>query len=261
MLNKDNYVPWSSRLIRYAKSKPNGKFLVNSINNGPYVRQIIHEPGDPNSVPPVAESTHEQTNDELTDQEADSEKKDIKLFNEWEKFKSTDGESIESYYHCFSKLMHDFSREKHFPVKIASNLKFLNNLQPESNRSVTTVHQTKDLYQVDYTQLYDLLKLNQAENGYNAVKNVKNRVVQNAVQNLGGNNDITLIDLYLIKSNGNNGIQLQAEEFDLMAAAGDIDYIEDVNANCVLMANLHQASTSGIQIGKAPIYDSDGTSE
>ncbi|GJW26066.1 hypothetical protein Tco_0039877 [Tanacetum coccineum] len=44
-------------------------------------------------------------------------------------------------------------------------------------------------------------------------------------------------------------------------AEGDIDEIEDVNANCVLMANLWQALTSGIQIGKAPVYDSDGTSE
>ncbi|GKD43424.1 hypothetical protein Tco_1268069 [Tanacetum coccineum] len=53
-----------------SKSKPNGKLLVNSIKNGPYVRRIIREPGDPNSVPPVAESTHEHTDDELTDQEA-----------------------------------------------------------------------------------------------------------------------------------------------------------------------------------------------
>ncbi|GJV82968.1 hypothetical protein Tco_1522866 [Tanacetum coccineum] len=46
-----------------------------------------------------------------------------------------------------------------------------------------------------------------------------------------------------------------------MAVSGDIDKIEDVNANCVLMANLQQASTSSIQIGKALVYDSDGTSE
>ncbi|GJS16769.1 hypothetical protein Tco_0411241 [Tanacetum coccineum] len=70
MLNKDNYVPWSSHLLHYAKSKPNGKFLVNSIKNRPYVRRMIHEPGDPNSVPLVAESTHEQTDDELTKKEA-----------------------------------------------------------------------------------------------------------------------------------------------------------------------------------------------
>ncbi|GKC81218.1 retrovirus-related pol polyprotein from transposon TNT 1-94, partial [Tanacetum coccineum] len=56
-------------------------------------------------------------------------------------------------------------------------------------------------------------------------------------------------------------IQLQAEEYDLMSVAADIDEIEEVNANCILMANLQQASTSGIQTDKAPIYDSDGSAE
>ncbi|GKC58136.1 hypothetical protein Tco_1085734 [Tanacetum coccineum] len=65
------------------------------------------------------------------------QEKKAKLFNEWERFTSTDGESIESYYHRFSKLMNDFKRNKHFPEKIASNLKFLNNLQPEWSRHVT----------------------------------------------------------------------------------------------------------------------------
>ncbi|GKD86925.1 hypothetical protein Tco_1358079 [Tanacetum coccineum] len=44
MLNKDNYVPWSSRLLRYAKSRPNGKLIYNSIVNGPYLRRMIPEP-------------------------------------------------------------------------------------------------------------------------------------------------------------------------------------------------------------------------
>ncbi|GKF55344.1 hypothetical protein Tco_0165684 [Tanacetum coccineum] len=91
------------------------------------------------------------------------QEKKAKLFNEWERFTSTDGESIESYYHHFSKLMNDFKRNKHFPEKIASNLKFLNNLQPEWSRHVTIVHQTKDLHTADYTQLYDFLKYNQKE--------------------------------------------------------------------------------------------------
>nr|GEX51221.1 reverse transcriptase domain-containing protein [Tanacetum cinerariifolium] len=46
MLNKENYVPWSSRLLRYAKSRPNGKLIHNSIINGPYVRRMIPEPAD-----------------------------------------------------------------------------------------------------------------------------------------------------------------------------------------------------------------------
>nr|GFD21415.1 hypothetical protein [Tanacetum cinerariifolium] len=82
------------------------------------------------------------------------QEKKAKLFNEWERFTSTYGESIESYYHCFLKLMNDFKRNKHFPEKIASNLKFLNNLQPKWSRHVTIVHQTKDLHIVDCTKLY-----------------------------------------------------------------------------------------------------------
>nr|GFC97338.1 hypothetical protein [Tanacetum cinerariifolium] len=56
-------------------------------------------------------------------------------------------------------------------------------------------------------------------------------------------------------------IQLQADEFKLMAAAGHLDEIEKVNKNCILMANLQQASTSGTQTDKAPFYASDGLAE
>ncbi|GJS55074.1 hypothetical protein Tco_0628436 [Tanacetum coccineum] len=63
----------------------------------------------------------------------------------------------------------------------------------------------------------------------------------------------------LIAQKEEAGIQLQAEEFDLMADAGDMDEIEEVNANCILVANLQQALTSGSQTNKAPVYDSDGS--
>nr|GFB11384.1 ribonuclease H-like domain-containing protein [Tanacetum cinerariifolium] len=69
MLNKENYVPWSSRLLRYAKSRPNGKLIYNSIINGPYVRRIIPEPGDTNREVPMNETFHVQIDDELTEKE------------------------------------------------------------------------------------------------------------------------------------------------------------------------------------------------
>nr|GEV29804.1 hypothetical protein [Tanacetum cinerariifolium] len=46
-----------------------------------------------------------------------------------------------------------------------------------------------------------------------------------------------------------------------MAAAGDLDEIEEVNANCILMVNLQHASTSGTQLDKAPVYDTDGSTK
>nr|GEY48838.1 hypothetical protein [Tanacetum cinerariifolium] len=57
------------------------------------------------------------------------------------------------------------------------------------------------------------------------------------------------------------GIQLQSEKYDLMAAASDLDEIKEVNANCILMANLQQTSTSGTQTDSAPVYDTDGSAE
>nr|GEU41798.1 hypothetical protein [Tanacetum cinerariifolium] len=65
----------------------------------------------------------------------------------------------------------------------------------------------------------------------------------------------------LIAQKEEAGIQLQGEEFDLMAAAADLDKIKEVNENCILMANLLQASTSSTQSYKALVYDSDGSAE
>nr|GFC66936.1 Gag-Pol polyprotein [Tanacetum cinerariifolium] len=103
--------------------------------------------------------------------------------------------------------------------------------------------------------------------GYNDV--IGNQVIQNDVQNPrvqnvgnpkgligvqrnGNQNQIENGNLVAARAKGNlliaqkeeAGIKLQAEEYDLMAAAADLDDIEEVNANCILMANLQQASTS-----------------
>nr|GEV92288.1 hypothetical protein [Tanacetum cinerariifolium] len=69
MLNKENYVPWSSRLLRYTKSRPNEKLIYNFILNGPYVRRMITEPGDGERDVNVNEIFHEQTDDELSERE------------------------------------------------------------------------------------------------------------------------------------------------------------------------------------------------
>nr|GEY00255.1 hypothetical protein [Tanacetum cinerariifolium] len=289
------------------------------------------------------------------------------------------------------------AKKKHFPEKIASNLKFLNNLQPEWSRHVTTVHQTKDLHTADYTQLYDFLKYNQKEvdelkaeqlaktqdplalmensnnpyafptphqdqssfnqnylqqpilnpeditypttamnmalalmaktfnlnystptnNNQRISSNPRNRQIAQLGMDMGQDRQMQMVEvngnqnqigngnLVAARAEGNiagnqircynyrgvgyyvrnctvrprrrdtaylqtqlliaqkeeAGIQLQVEEYDLMAATADLDEIEEVNANFILMANLQQASTSGTQSDSAPVYDSDGSAE
>nr|GEZ02341.1 hypothetical protein [Tanacetum cinerariifolium] len=327
MLNKENYVPWSSRLLWYAKSRPNGKLIHNSIINGLYVRRMIPELGDPNRKVLVNETFHVQTDGDLTEKElkqieADDQaiqtilhgsnigiqEKKAKLFNEWEMFTSTDGESIESYYHHFLKLMNDLKRNKHFPEKIASNLKFLNNLQQKWSRHVTIVHQTKDLHTADYTQLYDFLKDNQKENymqqpmsnpeditdlttamnmalalmakafklnyltptnnnqrislnphnrqnvgnlnGYNDVQNVRNQVIQNAVQNQRIQNVRNQNGQIVVPRNANQNPNGNGNLVAVRAEGNAIGH----NRNQIRCYNCRGTD-------KALVYDSDGSAE
>nr|GFB53543.1 hypothetical protein [Tanacetum cinerariifolium] len=284
--------------------RPNGKLIHNSILNGPYARRMIPEPGDatrktillglPEDIYAavdsceIAQEIWLQVQQMMKGSDIGIQEKKAKLFNEWESFTSNEGESIESYYHRFLKLMNDLKRNKHFLEKIASNLKFLNNLQPEWSRHVTIVYQTKDLHTADYTQLYDFLKYNQKEvdelkaerlantqDPLALMANSNNPYVflapqqdqasfnQNCMQQpIPNPKDITDLSTAMnMALKEEAGIQLQAKEYDLMAAAADLDEIEEVNANCILMANLQQASTSSTQTDSAPVYDSDGSAK
>nr|GFB26169.1 hypothetical protein [Tanacetum cinerariifolium] len=58
-------------------------------------------------------------------------------------------------------------------------------------------------------------------------------------------------------TSGQNGNQIRCYN----CRGVDLDEIEEVNANCILMANLQQASTSGTQTDSAPVYDTDGSVE
>nr|GEU51309.1 hypothetical protein [Tanacetum cinerariifolium] len=97
MLNKENYVPWSSRLLRYAKSRPNGKLILNSIINGPYVRRMIPEPAVDSCE--TAQEIWLRVWQMMKGSDIGIQEKKARLFNERERFTSNDGESIESYYH------------------------------------------------------------------------------------------------------------------------------------------------------------------
>ncbi|GKA55191.1 retrovirus-related pol polyprotein from transposon TNT 1-94, partial [Tanacetum coccineum] len=139
------------------------------------------------------------------------QEKKAKLFNEWEMFTSTDGESIESYYHRFSKLMNDFKRNKHFLAKTQDPLALMAN----SNNS----------FKYLITQLG--MNLGQDNQMHMVGGNGGNQFRQYVGHNVGNQEEV--------------GIQLQAEEFNLIASAADLDEIEETD--------------------KAHIYDSDISAE
>ncbi|GKA06961.1 hypothetical protein Tco_0686185 [Tanacetum coccineum] len=107
-------------------------------------------------------------------------------------------------------------------------------------------------------------------------QNGGNQFRQYAGQNVGNQNGNGSVVAARAEGNENrnNGNQIRcyncrglghlarnSEEFDLMVAVADLGEIKEVNANCIFMANLQQASISGTQSDNALVYDIDGSDE
>nr|GEW10262.1 transposase (putative), gypsy type [Tanacetum cinerariifolium] len=295
MLNKYNYVSWSSRIIRYARSRQIGKMIVDSIENEPYVRKMIATPGEPDLLVLVQTLRNRRRR-----QSCSMNEKSLLLL---------------------------MGNRSNLIIIVSCNL---------WKRHVTIVRQTKNIHEADFTQIYEFLKMNQDEvnelraerlakthdplalmaysqnsynftvthndqssssthsqqsfpinNKYNLQPSLNQNFMQPPMTSLKDINDPTeAMNATLIlfakafkltaptnnqrtSSNPRNrqiaqpGIANQNGTGNIVAAMaeGDLDEIEDFNANCILMANLKHASTSGTQYDKAPVYDTDGSAE
>ncbi|GJY65854.1 hypothetical protein Tco_0468092 [Tanacetum coccineum] len=84
------------------------------------------------------------------------------LFWEFGQFTSHDGETIESYYTRFYKMMNERPVNK-LTVQRCNQVQFLHNLTLKWSRFVTIVKQQHKLDEVSYHKLFDILKQYQKE--------------------------------------------------------------------------------------------------
>nr|GEY37184.1 ribonuclease H-like domain-containing protein [Tanacetum cinerariifolium] len=291
---------------KYARSRPNGKMIVDSIENEPYVRRMIATPGEPGLHVPVLESFHEQTDEELT--ETDIKQMDV------------DDQAIQTIFLGLPEDVYAtvdscetakeiWEREQTFPRKHCIESQYLNNLQPEWKRHVTIVRQTKNLHEADFTQIYDFLKMNQDEvnelkverlakshdplalmaqsqnsfnfptthkdqssfsthsqqsfpinNKYKPQPSVNQNFMQPPMTSLKDINDPTkamnaAIDNVAAARAEGTGMGNQARCYNCRG-------LGHIARNCTARPRRRDhASTSGTQLDKAPIYDTDGSAE
>nr|GEU77306.1 hypothetical protein [Tanacetum cinerariifolium] len=304
MLNKENYVPWSSRLLRYAKSRPNGKLIHNSILNGPYVRKMIPEPGDANREVNVTKTFHLQTDDELSDKELKQIEVDDQaiqtillglpedIYVAVDSYETAQEIWLRNYLQQPMPNPEDITNPTtamNMALALMAKAFKLNYSTPtNNNQRISSNLRNRQITQpVMYMGQDRKMQMGGGNGNQNQIGN-DNLVAARAEGNAAGQNenqircyncrgvghyarnctvrprrrDVAYLQTQLlIAQKEEAGIQLQVKEYDLMAAVADLDEIEEVNMNCILMANLQEASTSGTQTDSAPVYDTDGSAE
>nr|GEV58109.1 hypothetical protein [Tanacetum cinerariifolium] len=259
MLNKDNYVPWSSNLLHYVKSKPNGKLLVNFIIHGPYVRRMIVEPNDPDRDTPVVEYFHEQIHDELTEKEAkrieaNDQAIQIILMGLLEDIYV----AVDSYHTahktwlCVQQMMKGFNIGEHEKKRISSNPRTRQITQPSMNmgqeRHIQMVGGNGGNQFRQYARQnagnqigHNAGQITVYQNGYNVVQNARNQGNQIRCYNCIGvghyarnytvrprRRDVAYLQTQVLNAQKEEArIQLHVEEFYLMAAATETEEIRN----------------------------------
>ncbi|GJZ72968.1 RNA-directed DNA polymerase, eukaryota [Tanacetum coccineum] len=114
-------------------------------------------------VTPQSGSVSEEDNDPEQTQRDKDMQKNLALFAKYFKKLYKYGESMESYYSRFYKLMNELTRNNLQVTTMQVNVQFLQQLQPEWSRFVTVVKQSKEIDTISYHTLFDILKQYQNE--------------------------------------------------------------------------------------------------
>ncbi|GJX56998.1 hypothetical protein Tco_0286895 [Tanacetum coccineum] len=192
MLATGRYAQWRSRFLRYIDTRPNGdalrKCILKAVPEQTTVETVMnmtsknraHFESEKEAIHLILTGIGDeiystvdacQTAQEMWEaierlQQGESLNiQDVKtnLFWEFGQFTSHDGETIESYYTRFYKMMNEMIRNNLTVATMQVNVQFLQQLQPEWSRFVTIVKQQHKLDEVSYHKLFDILKQYQKE--------------------------------------------------------------------------------------------------
>ncbi|GJX36530.1 hypothetical protein Tco_0248087 [Tanacetum coccineum] len=188
MLAPVSYAQWKSRFMRCVGTKHNRELLMKTIYEVPHIMTKITHPDTPEDrdnpriacqavhmilkgigndtyyIVDACPSTKEmwivierlQQGESIYIQDINT-----KLLWEFGKFTTRDGESIESYYIRFYRMMTEMVRNKLIVGTMQVNVQFLQQLQPKWSRFVTIVKQAQDLDKASYHKIFDIIKQHQ----------------------------------------------------------------------------------------------------
>nr|GEX04377.1 integrase, catalytic region, zinc finger, CCHC-type, peptidase aspartic, catalytic [Tanacetum cinerariifolium] len=194
---------------------------------------MIATPGEPDLPVPVPESFHKQTDEELTEN-------DIKWMD-------ADDQAIQT-------ILLGLPEDVYAAVDCCETAKEIWERVRQMMKGSDIGKQEKKAKLFNEWEKFTSIDEESIKSYYHRFMQLMNDLKRNKHFPSGGNQNGLVVVPGISNHNGTgNVVAVRAE--------GDLDKKEEVNANCILMANLQHASTSGTQLDKALVYDTDGSAE
>ncbi|GKB13377.1 hypothetical protein Tco_0847300 [Tanacetum coccineum] len=150
MLDKSMYESWKSYMEIYIQGKDYGRIILNSFKNGPLIWPTVEQE---NGI--VRPKTYEELSDKeklqadchlkatnivLQSMSLLKQKRECKLYDEFDKFSHVKGETLYEYYLRFAQLINNMNIIQMTMQPVQVNTKFLKSLSPEWSKFVTDVN-------------------------------------------------------------------------------------------------------------------------
>ncbi|GJZ44490.1 hypothetical protein Tco_0591745 [Tanacetum coccineum] len=146
MLENDMYDSWKSIMELYMMNRQHGRMILESVENGPLIWPSIEENGvtRPKKYSELSATEAIQTDFDIKAtniilQGLPPEKRECKLYDEFDKFAYKKGETVREFYLRFSLLLNDMNIYNMKLEQFQVNTKFLNTLPLEWSKFVTDV--------------------------------------------------------------------------------------------------------------------------
>ncbi|KAI3746358.1 hypothetical protein L6452_08788 [Arctium lappa] len=184
LINEEEFTQWQDRFINFIERQTNGENMMKSLSEGPFVKpkndipltaeEIKREKADreaksnlmlvlPNTIYNRIDCFKHDPNMMWTQLEkimlgssVATQIRQTRFMNNFEEFKAKDNESLKVTFDRFCTVINDLRKIKVEKTALETNLKFLNALQPEWNKSC---HRLRNDVRISTIQIQDCMRL------------------------------------------------------------------------------------------------------
>ncbi|KAI3770099.1 hypothetical protein L6452_01220 [Arctium lappa] len=185
LIDENEFTQWQDRFVNFIERQTNGANMMKSLTEGPFIKPNQEIPATPDEVLRIKVDRElsanlmlalpnsiynrvdhyknypnqmwEQLEKIMLGSSVATQLRHTRFMNNFEEFKAKESESLKSVFNKFCTVLNDLRKINVIKTELETNLKFLNVLQPEWNKSCHRLRNDVRISTMQIQELYEIL--------------------------------------------------------------------------------------------------------